>query len=305
VLDRTWAPEIVVDDALAAALIESQFPQLRPVVVTPLSAGWDASVFRVNTEFVFRFPRRHIAAPLIDTELKCLDALASQLPVPIPRPLFAGRPSDNYPWPFAGYTYLAGTRAVEALRDDRSRGRVVEALGRFLKALHAIRAADVRLHTIPFDELDRLNARKRLAITEGRLAHLRSTGVVTPDQSSTIVAIVREAPDPPQSDRYIVVHGDLHAGQLFIDDDGNLGGVIDWSDVHLGYPAVDLAIVHQMLPPSLHDRFRDAYGPIDVASWQLAKARAAWHAVALLISAIDVGDTMLAHEARTGLANVL
>jgi aminoglycoside phosphotransferase (APT) family kinase protein len=86
-------------------------------------------------------------------------------------------------------------------------------------------------------------------------------------------------------------------GQILLTDDDRLAAVIDWGDIHLGDRAVDFTIVHQLLPPSCHDAFFDAYGDVDPLGWRLARARAVWHSVALLVSATDAGDRPLAGEA--------
>jgi aminoglycoside phosphotransferase (APT) family kinase protein len=131
------------------------------------------------------------------------------------------------------------------------------------------------------------------------LAWLKRADVLVDGDS--ILRLMDEAPDPPESAGATVAHGDLHAGQLLADDSGHLTGVIDWGDMHRGHRAVDLAIVHQLLPRNLHDAFLSHYGPVDRTTWRLARARAAWHAVALLASAVDRGDVDLAAEARLAL----
>ena len=60
---RPWTPEREVDAGLARALVEEQFPQFKPARVEPLGEGWDNAVFKANDKWVFRFPRRQLAAP--------------------------------------------------------------------------------------------------------------------------------------------------------------------------------------------------------------------------------------------------
>src|SRR6476620_9919614 len=110
-MNHSWTAEIEVDAGPAKQLIDDQFPTLSPASVDLLGAGWDITVFRVHDQFVFRFPRRGVAVPLIQTEVRCLPVLADRLPVAIPIPVVAGRPSSLYPWPFAGYARIAGRSA--------------------------------------------------------------------------------------------------------------------------------------------------------------------------------------------------
>src|SRR5262245_40038701 len=134
-MNEPWAAEHVVDVELARALIEDQFPELVPAKVEPFGVGWDNTAYLVNTKWVFRFPRRSIAAPLIERELALLPAIAPRVTLPIPVPRFAGRPEERFAWPFAGYRVLEGRTASRLSHDLR--GRAAEPLGRFLAALHA------------------------------------------------------------------------------------------------------------------------------------------------------------------------
>ena len=302
-MKRTWAAEIAVDSELAKALVEDQFPFLSPAVVEPLGAGWDNTVFRVNRRFVFRFPRRKIAVDLIETEIRALPLLGPRLPVPIPIPVYAGQPSDSYPWPFAGYGFLQGHRPPDASIDMTGRRRLAVAIARFLKVLHAIQPTDLPAGAIPFDVLDRVDSRRRLQLTESRLDFLEAAGVMT--KKEPILSILHSAPEPPAALALVVAHGDLHAGQLLVTDQGELAGVIDWGDLHLGHPAVDLAVAHQLLPSAWHDEFLSNYGPVEAPTWLLAKTRALWHAVALLVSALDSGDKALAAEAKMALKFII
>ena len=94
---QQWDPEIEVSRDLAAALISSQFEKLVLTSIELLGVGWDNTAYLVNGQFVFRFPRRSIAAPLIATEIRVLPLIADKVPVPIPFPRFVGHPDQNYP----------------------------------------------------------------------------------------------------------------------------------------------------------------------------------------------------------------
>jgi aminoglycoside phosphotransferase (APT) family kinase protein len=300
--ERDWIPEIVVDVPLARELIEAQFPDLCPATITPLGSGWDNTVFRVNERFVFRFPRREIAVELVRTELQCLPVLGPRLPVPIPMPVYRGEPSGAYQWPFAGYRYIPGRIAPSLPIDMAQRHELAMAMARFLKALHEVPAHALPSDSIPFDTLARLDLEQRRSKTEHRLALIAGSGMAV--DRGAVLRIFETSPPPPTPPGLVVVHGDLHAGQLLVGDRGDLLGVIDWGDLHLGHAAVDLALAHQLIPATLHDAFLAVYGSVDPLVWQLAKGRAASVAVALLAHAVDVGDRSMASEARMALAFV-
>jgi hypothetical protein len=74
--------------------------------------------------------------------------------------------------------------------------------------------------------------------------------------------------------------------------------------VHLGDPAVDLAIAQTFLPKTAQAVFRDAYGLIDEITWQVAQLRGVWHTVMVLVYAHGIGDADLLREGRIALRHV-
>src|SRR3954453_15698500 len=96
-----WEPEIVVDEALARRLL-GQFPDLETGSLRQLGYGWDYTLWVVAETYAFRFPRRPIGIPGTEREITILPKLAPLLPLAVPEPLFVGRPTEEYPWPFFG-----------------------------------------------------------------------------------------------------------------------------------------------------------------------------------------------------------
>lgn len=292
-MTEPWTPERVVDAALARELITEQFGEqfaepfggeLVPERVEPLGVGYDNTAYLVNGEWVFRFPRRQIAVPLIEREARFLPALAPRLPLPIPVPRWVGRPSERYPWPFAGHRLLRGRTACAGLGRE-ARIAAAEPLARFLAALHA---APVPAE-LPGDEIGRMNVPLRRA-----RAHEALAGAPAP----RLRAILDEAPDDAPRPPPVVAHGDLYARHILVDDAGALAGIIDWGDLHRGDPAVDLAIAHGFLPPEARAAFRAAYGGVDDVTWALARFRAVSHALMVERFARASGDADLSREVR-------
>ena len=113
-MDRPWKATHAVSVDLARELIAAQFPSLASTEIEALGFGWDNNVFAVGAEWVFRFPRRQIAVPLLEVECNLLPVIAEQLPLPVPVPIYRGEASSAYPWPFAGYQMLRGCTACAA-----------------------------------------------------------------------------------------------------------------------------------------------------------------------------------------------
>jgi aminoglycoside phosphotransferase (APT) family kinase protein len=266
-----------------------------------IGAGWDNTAYLVNQSLIFRFPRRSAAAPLVETEIQLLPWLAARVPIRIPIPRYRGEPSSRYRWAFVGHAMIPGRLLPAARQADAARAALAAALGRFLAALHRVPHDEAATHGAGPDLLDRLNVERRLEATAERLSALVAADVIRDRRA--IESVLEQAPvTTPRADT--LVHGDLHAGQIVVDDSNRMCGVIDWGDVHVGDPAVDLAAVHAMLPRQCHDAFLRAYGAVDDVSWQAARARATWHSVALLAYAVDTGDTDLMLEASQAVGRI-
>ena len=100
-----WTIQRAVDAPLARALIETQFPELRGLSMRPLGQGWDNVAYLLDERWVFSFPQREVAVPLMEQEILCLPLIAGP---GIPLPRFVGLPGADYPWPFAGYEMVQG-----------------------------------------------------------------------------------------------------------------------------------------------------------------------------------------------------
>lgn len=281
----------MVDEALAARLVAEQFPGLGGARVESYGAGWDNTVFLIGGAWVFRFPRREIAVELLQAEARILPRIAARLPMPVPEPIWLGQPSAAFPWPFTGYRRLPGQTACRAGLDDAVRARAAAPLGEFLAALHSIEATD--LHA-PADTLARADMHQRTPLLLERLAALQKNGLVA--DAGPWRALIESTPPPPPAATKRLCHGDLYARHVLVDPAGAPCGVIDWGDVHLGDPAVDLALAIGFLPRAARDAFQRAYGPIDADRWTLARLRALFHAVAVVAYGHDVGDAALLGE---------
>jgi aminoglycoside phosphotransferase (APT) family kinase protein len=262
---REWAAELTVDEALARRLIGAQFPELAPGSVRLLGQGWDTTVWLVDGQWVFRFPRREMVIRGLVTEMSLLPRLAALVPLAIPSPTHVGEPSPDYPWPFYGAPFLPGRELAEAALDDRRLAALGRPLGEFLRALHDARP-DAEL---PLDPVGRADMTFRVPRTRDRLAELERLGLWRAPREAREVIEAAAGLGPPGP--AALVHGDLHLRHLLVDDAGRPAAVIDWVDLSRNEPGVDLVLYWSTLPPGGRTEFREAYGPI--AEDQLLRAR--------------------------------
>ena len=259
-----WSAEIEVDAALARRLLADQFPELELRSLEPVGTGWDNTVWRVDGEWAFRFPRRRVAIPGVERELAVMPLLAPHVPLPVPEPVFVGAPSERFPWPFFGARYLAGREPADAGLDEEGRERLARPLAAFLRALHVVDAPI----ELPEDPLRRTDMAFRVPRAEGMLAETQRRSLWrVPSRAGEILEAARGRPVPPAT---VIVHGDLHLRHVLVDD-GRLAAVIDWGDVCRADPCVDLVLYWSLLPPGARAAFLDAYGAVEEE--QLLRAR--------------------------------
>jgi aminoglycoside phosphotransferase (APT) family kinase protein len=253
---REWSAEVTVDAELARRLIREQFPELNPQSLRLLGEGWDNTVWLVDEQWAFRFPRRSIVVPGIENEMAVLPRLAPLLPLLIPHPTFLGRPTPAFEWPFYGAPFLPGRELVGAALDDEALIGLARPLAEFLRRLHSIELdAD-----LPVDPIGRADMAIRVPRTIELLEEVETLGLWhRPPHVRELLASARELPAPVTT---AIAHGDLHLRHLLVGERGEPTAVIDWIDVCRNDPCVDLVLYWSVLPPRGRTEFLDAYGPL-------------------------------------------
>ncbi len=272
-MGNVWLADIPLDEALARRLIARQFPALAAFAPRPLGIGWDNAAYLVGADTVFRFPRRQGAAELLAREARILPLLAPHLPVPIPAPHYVGTPTPEFPYPFVGYPYLYGAVASDVPLSDAARTSLAAPLGTFLRALHGIPIDEATRTWAPGDEIARNDLIGRAPALITRL-RANAAALAEVEVGALVALIGRLAMTPAWSAPPRWVHGDLYPRHLLLDEARRCIGIIDWGDVHLGDPALDLSLAWTFLPVAAHPTFRDSYGVIDATTRDRARFRA-------------------------------
>jgi aminoglycoside phosphotransferase (APT) family kinase protein len=303
--DKPWVAEVEVTPELATALIESQCAALGPVRLTSMGSGWDNTAFLVNDEWVFRFPRRTIAVPLIEIEARVLPSLAPRLPCPIPAPVWFGRPDASFRWPFLGYRHLPGHVVSDVDLDDDARAALAEPVARFLRALHDVPVAEAIEWGTPPDAFGRLDGDRLERLARPALDDLVACGAIR-DARPWLEVLEAGLAALPLESPLTVVHGDFYARHILVDDadTGRMTGVIDFGDLHLGHPAVDVSVVWTVLPPRARAEFFAIYGEVDARTRAAARLRALTSALAQEAYGRDVGDDRIARAGVLALQSV-
>jgi aminoglycoside phosphotransferase (APT) family kinase protein len=298
-----WDADVEIDEVLVRALLSEQFPQLGAYSVRLVGEGFDNSVWVVDEEWAFRFPRRAIAVPLVAREVSVLPRIAPLLPAPVPVPTFVGTESELFPRPFFGHRLLSGVEPADASLTDAQRASLGVGVGRFLRALHAfatLEAADGE-RTLPVDPNRRAEMPYRVQMTRDRLGAIED---LQPATRRRVEQILTEAEKLAPSTTNVLLHGDLHVRHVLVEQ-GTLSGVIDWGDVCVGDPSIDLLFVWSVLPLEARGGFFDEYGAIDDETALRAQVLAIQLSAVLVLYARDQGLEALERETRAALERAL
>lgn len=288
-MSKPWEAIYQISEEEATVVIEKQFSELSPVSIKVLGKGFDNTVYQVNEEFVFRFPRREIALKLLRKENNLLPSIASKINIPIPNPLFLGQPSKTYPCLFSGYRMIEGMTPMSLTREQRL--EFVKPFAQFLTTLHSFPIDRAEKLGIPFDEMNRLSMKVRKPIMEDNIQKLKGLGYdPIIEKAENYLHSVEVIPVP---DEKVLVHDDLHIRNILVDEEGKIAGIIDWGDAHIGHRASDLSILYSLIPKEGRKPFYDIYGEVDSQTKQLAKFKAIFVHILLLLYAHDVGDEAL------------
>ena len=231
--EATW-------DAEGARQVVRELSPLAADTVEPLGAGDESVAFRVDREWVVRFPLVPEAERTLATELALLPVLAPQLRVAVPRPEHVGRRDGRLV--FGAYRALEGEPLSDAALGalaPAARARALDELAALLDAIHGFPVELARAAGVSFELLkgayhpaqDELDADLSESLT-------RAERAVIARQRCAFERVQRHASTP------VLLHADIKPEHLLHDPaTGALTGLIDWGDVSLGHGDFDLAIM--------------------------------------------------------------
>nr|CEL23054.1 FIG00540014: hypothetical protein [Kibdelosporangium sp. MJ126-NF4]CTQ90192.1 FIG00540014: hypothetical protein [Kibdelosporangium sp. MJ126-NF4] len=200
-----------------------------------------------------RRPRRPDVVDLLLMETRVMPWLARHLPLAVPEPEMA-RPD-----PLVVRHVLVPGEPMENFSEDNGRQ-----LGEFLRALHAADTVEAVAHGMP-------DARKTVDERAETVARFRADvvpmlpGDLHGRADDLLTAITRLPADT-------VVHGDLGPEHVLCVD-GRVSGVIDFSDAHIGDPAIDLAWALSGTPDEFAHAVAKEYG----VTHELREHALLWH----------------------------
>src|SRR4051794_37219240 len=269
------AAEVDVDEALVRRLLAEQCPKLARRPLRLLAFGWDNVVYRLGDDLVVRLPRRQVAAELIEHEQQWLPQLAPHLPLPIPAPVFVGRPGSGYAWHWSVTPWFDGDNALRTPPDDLLDAAVV--LGRFCAALHQPASPGAPANPVRGGPLTTRRTRLESAL---------AAAAPTVDRDAVQALWDELAARPLWGGPPVWLHGDLHPGNIVVHD-GRVAAVIDFGDITAGDPATDLALGWMLFEGEARACFRAEAGDVDDDTWARARGWALGIGMACVTNSAD------------------
>ena len=266
------ADEFYITLELIQHLLSSQIPSLAQCRLTPIiPGGTDHVMIRFNDCLVGRFPRHAGAVAAAQVEKTWLPWLGNKLSVPIPNVSHVGKSEHMYPAPWSILSWVPGAPAnpVEPGTSPRSASRLAHELGHFVKELRSI-AAPEDLSSVALPKSYRtgsLSDRDTYLVSAlGECGDVFDRDVVLDAWHADISSSARHHGAP------LAAHGDLQPSNIIIDPETHeLTGVIDWTGLSFGDPAVDLLPAWMLFDQQSRKVFRTASGA-DNDMWRRGRA---------------------------------
>ena len=279
---RIHTDELDIDEALVRHLVVEQFPDWAELPLERAGDGTVNVIYRLGRELALRLPRRGGNEAPDDREARILAAVATRLPVDIPRPVAHGRPGAGYPWFWSVHTWLEG-----ALPDGPLPAEEVAGL------IRSLRAVDLRGAPEPAGGRNRPLA----ALEE----YVRDA-LTRVDAPGALELWEQAAQAPQWEGPRVWIHCDLDARNVLVRD-GRLAAVLDWGGAGAGDPALDVMAAWKLVAREERARFR-ALLDVDDATWLRAQGWATAQALIALGYYTLENYPPLVHEARRWLAEL-
>ncbi|MEY2468443.1 MAG: hypothetical protein QOF21_1141 [Actinomycetota bacterium] len=255
------------DDPLLAVIAPHNVKRFRAIVgigdderITGDFYGWCKLVL-LTDELAILFPRDHSMAIYLGREIEALRAIASVGLAEAPEVVGVFRDEEVCAHEFIVERRLPGELLERRVRDitPEQFGDVLEQLARLAARWHVADPSVLAL---------------RPARNQPKQAFVDS--LLRPDGPTAVDASLTPAEQARFDDTLariralepVLIHGDLHEGQVLVDDDLRVTGVLDWQTARLGHPFTEFDLGewgtaawrrHRPHFPQLRRRMWDAY----------------------------------------------
>jgi aminoglycoside 2''-phosphotransferase len=268
----------------AAALLRETRPDLRWRSLRYVDDGWDHEVLLLDDRIVVRIPNDGRYRRMVDAERVVLDRLAGRVRAAVPRVEWVAADGRLSIHEFVTGEFLSPDRL--AALPARDRDEAADQLAEVLTAIHAIEPAVLPPGTPSWTVAEEDAEIARLAVA-GLPALLSATELAEVEQIlADVPALLAEAPPA------VLVHGDVYEDHLLWDAAARRLGLLDFSDLTTGDPAIDFAELTDYGRSFLADVVRRSGGDAGLLDRAVRYGR--WLAVALMTDHLVTGKTSFA-----------
>jgi len=259
---------------LVRALVDATLPDLAALPLRLLEArGSSNALFRLGDDLLVRLPRQPGGSATIEKEARWLPQLARHLPVAVPEIVAVGPPQLGYPERWSVVRWIEGHTPAVVTGPAATHQPCADLAWDLAAVVTALRAIEVPR---PAHEDPELRSYRGAALTTRDDQMLRDLQACRgiPDVELDLdgaAALWDQAMCLPQDEPTTSwCHGDLFAENL-LQREGRLAAVLDFGELSVGDPTVDLIVAWEVLDHESRQLFRQAVG-VDEPEWHRARA---------------------------------
>jgi aminoglycoside 2''-phosphotransferase len=205
--------------------------------------GQNNDILVINNELIFRFPKYEESRDSFVTEVRLLQYIQGYITLAIPRPIYTNIESPAPKKVFMGYRMIPGEQLhrekLDEIVQEATLQMLADQLALFLKELHGLPTKSLEKELPIHDGPDKWA--ELYAEIQAQLYNF-----MRPDAQTQVSGHFEAYLKNPDLHRYqtCLRHGDFGPSNILYDPETQkISGIIDFSAVGIGDPAVDIAAV--------------------------------------------------------------
>lgn len=243
--------EVEISLELVQTLIAELAPQWAELELSYLATGWDNEVYRLGEEYLVRLPRRELGERIGKSERQWLPKLSTETGVIAGEVLFAGCPTNHYPFTFSVTRYVPGVSAATLTRSQRD--NYANEFVSLLKQIHSPASDPRPVSSFRGCPLSAVEEKTREQISQLPAEH----------EGSALALWERALVAQPYLGPPAWLHGDPHPHNTIVRPEKgqyHLSSLVDYGDLCTGDPASDLGMLWMHFTPEAVCQAFSAYG---------------------------------------------
>jgi len=265
-----------MNELTAKNAIGRYFPNLEIHGISKIGEGLGNVAFEVNTDLIFRFPKKIENKVQLEHEISIQPLLKKYIELPVP--LFSFIPPDHS---FVGYKKLLGTPLLYKLSEFNNWTDFAKHIGQFISKLHAVSEVEYgNLHLLvenkTYDKWKQDGVR-----------FYAQTKVFIPKNYHKSIESFFNTDAPKNKTNTVLCHNDLGIEHILVEDD-KITGIIDFGGNALADRGCEFARLYRDLGDEKLDLIIDNYSANGINKLEL-RERAVYYGKCLLFEDLFYG----------------